>query len=203
MERNRAVVIVLSGGLNADDEPSPRMKTRLDLSCQVYKAGDFNGIITTSKGTFRDKRSHSVTEAEAARLYLISHGINPSRVFKEEKSMDTIGNPFFCRLSILEPRGWWMPTIITNEYHMPRAKFLFDRVLDDKYQPEYISATNQGISPDELEVLQRHEEEMMGFYQEALDGVRKGDLEFFEEYIYKHNPRLYWSYGRDAPGINR
>ena len=178
----------MSGGLTENDEPSAKMKVRLDIACQVYWAGNFNGIITTSKGTFRDGNGHSVTEAEAASRYLTERLINPSKIFKEERSMDTMGNAFFSRIMFLEHRGWWEPTVITNEFHMPRARFIFDRVMDAKYRLQYVTASNAGIRSEELEKWQRHEEEMLKFYERLLTGDNKGDLEFFEDYIYHRNP---------------
>ncbi|TSC87374.1 MAG: hypothetical protein G01um10147_695 [Microgenomates group bacterium Gr01-1014_7] len=188
MERNRAVIICLSGGLNENDHPSDKMQARLDRTVELFQSGDFNAIITTSKGTFRDGTSHFVTEAEAANAYLITQKIDPLRILKEERSLDTVGNAYYTRLLHLEPRGWWEPTIITNEFHMPRVQFIFDRVLDGKYNPQYIEAPNLGMGSEELASWQRHEDEMLKFYEHLFTGVRKGDLLFLEDYIYHRNP---------------
>lgn len=140
MERNRAVIICLGGGLKENSQPSDKVKARLDKAYQLFSEGDFNAVITTSKGTFRDANDHPITEAEAGSLYLIGRGINRASLLKEERAMDTIGNAFFSRVLFLDPKGWWRPTIITNEFHMQRVRLIFDQVLDTKYQPEYVVA---------------------------------------------------------------
>ncbi|MEK7616707.1 MAG: YdcF family protein [Patescibacteria group bacterium] len=188
MERNRAVIICLSGGLEVQDKIPLRVKARLDTAYDLYMNGDFVAVITTSKGTYRDPIPHSTTEAEAGKMYLLGRGLTENQLFVEENSMDTVGNAFFLRVALLDRKGWTEPTIVTNEFHMLKARYIFDSVLDGMYQISYIEAPNSGITEQELDKWRRHEEEILKFYQRLFVGVRKGDLAFFERYIYDRNP---------------
>lgn len=184
----RAVLICLSGGLEAQDKIPLRVKARLDTAYDLFMDGNFAAIITTSKGTYRDPNPHATTEAEAARSYLTGRGISEKQILTEERSLDTVGNAFFLRASLLDHRGFYEPTVVTSEFHMPLARFVFEKVLGDRYKSQFVEAPNTGMTEEELTKWRRHEEEMLNFYQKLFAGVRKGDLGFFERYIYDSDP---------------
>lgn len=186
-EINRRVLVCLGGGLDRD-WPSPMSISRLDKSLELFKAGDFNGIIVTSRGTFRDTNGHSITEARAQYLYLVERGMNPAKVYEEDQSWDTLGNAYFTKIRYLTPRGWLNPTVITNEFHMERVSFLFDMVLGKRYHIEVVGASNGGITERGLEKRKAHEETVLAFYKKRFAGVKKGDMAFLEQYMYKCNP---------------
>jgi len=187
-ERNRFVIVCLGGGLTEQDWPSEKFRARLDKSYELFTPDIHNGIIITSRGTFRDSHPHTITEAGAGGLYLEGRGVDLRYLMVEDQSMDTLSNAFFTRIRYLAPNGWLRPTIITNEFHMPLARFLFEMVLDGNYTPDFVTAPNAGISDEELERWQKHESEMLNFYQRKFAGVRRGDMAFLEDYIYHHDP---------------
>lgn len=187
MERNRSVIVCLGGELEKE-WPSEKFRARLDKAYELFTPDTHNGIIVTSKGTYRDPYPHTITEAEAGRQYLEERGVDLRYLLIEDQSMDTVGNAFFTRVRYLNPKRWLNPTIITNQFHIPLARFLFEIVLDENYTPDFVSAPNAGISDDELQRWQKHEAEMLNFYQGIFDGVRRGDIACLEHYIYHRDP---------------
>lgn len=62
-----------------------------------------------------------ITEAECMYRYLLGHGIEASRVYKEGRSISTRENLLYS-LQMIEENGWEPNiAIVTNEYHMYRA----------------------------------------------------------------------------------
>lgn len=68
----------------------------------------------------------SITEAAAMERFLTKHGIEGTRIIKEEKSTSTYENFKFTReiLREIDGRESIKIMIITSDFHMFRAKFL-------------------------------------------------------------------------------
>jgi uncharacterized SAM-binding protein YcdF (DUF218 family) len=73
----------------------------------------------------------SITEAEAMKRYLVERGVAPERIILEDRSTDTFQNLNYSK-QVLEERGVNLNetsiTLVTNDFHMFRAKLLAERV---------------------------------------------------------------------------
>jgi uncharacterized SAM-binding protein YcdF (DUF218 family) len=56
-------------------------------------------------------------------------GVPESAIILEEKSRTTIGNAYYC-LFIVKKARWKSVVLVTDELHMPRAKYLFGCVIE-------------------------------------------------------------------------
>ena len=54
------------------------------------------------------------------------------QIIAEDESRDTIGNAWFTKTRIVAPRNWGSLTLVTADYHMQRALWVFRKV----YGPE-------------------------------------------------------------------
>ena len=96
-------------------------------------------IILLSAGTphrpnYIDEASgFPILESTAAADYLRTvHRIDPAHLWREQCSLDTIGNAYFLRTSFLDPAApgrFRRVCVITSEFHMPRTRAVFDWVL--------------------------------------------------------------------------
>lgn len=141
-------VVVLGGGLRADGTVPTWVENRCAKAAQIYlrekekimngKSEKYTGIriITTSLGTPykpnpRDERGFMYREGSSSTLYLHKTlGVMLEDIYEEIYSLDTIGNAYFTRMLHLDP----MPhvkdvVLVTNNWHMPRAKEIFQFVL--------------------------------------------------------------------------
>jgi uncharacterized SAM-binding protein YcdF (DUF218 family) len=111
-------VIVLGAGIKGERIPLT-LQYRLNAALEyLEKNEDVPVVVSGGKGPGED-----ITEAEAMRRYLEAGGIDPSRIYKEDKSTSTIENIKFSRKVIKEGIQLNDPTvlIVTNEYHTVRA----------------------------------------------------------------------------------
>ncbi|CAE6934874.1 yabN [Symbiodinium sp. CCMP2456] len=105
-----------------------------------------------------------VLEAEAnARCLIRDFNVPPQDVFEESWSLDTIGNAYMLRTTHTDIAGWRRLTIISNQFHMPRIRAIFDKVFglgplpSKHYSLQYREVPNDGMAQDVLEGRQARE----------------------------------------------
>ncbi|XEC92599.1 YdcF family protein [Paenibacillus tarimensis] len=114
---NSDAAIVLGAAL-WNDRPSPGLKERLDYAYQLYEDGKFKYIIVS--GGY-DYNGSKLTEADGMRNYLVERGVPEDRIFLEPFARSTYENLLFSK-PIGEEQGWKTLTVITHDFHAPRAK---------------------------------------------------------------------------------
>lgn len=150
-ENKSDYIIVLGAGLLKGDQLSATLKNRLDTTLEYINNYDKNEIIVVSGGKGSDER---ISEAEAMKRYLVSHGIKENRILMEDKSTSTFENFKFSKKVIEEHSKKEIKDIsikiITNGFHCFRSNFLSKRVgfgQSETYSaktPWYLIPTNYG-----------------------------------------------------------
>ncbi len=72
-------------------------------------------------------------------------GVPSSALLLEEESRDTLGNAYFVRRNFLDPNGWHSIRIVTSDFHLSRAAWVFRKVLGAAYDFSFVSAPS-GLS---------------------------------------------------------
>lgn len=103
-----------------DSGPSLMLKSRLDAALEYLNVSPRSVcVVSGGKG-----EGEPVAEAFAMKEYLVSHGIEESRIFTEDRSSSTEENLAFSK-RIIEENGLPEETvIITDGFHMLRARLL-------------------------------------------------------------------------------
>lgn len=109
-------VIVLGAGLNGD-QISTSLRYRLEATIEYYQTSP-DTIIIVSGG---QGEGELITEAKAMKDYLLSNGIPEDKIIEEDQSTNTYEN-FRYSSQYLNPTDTVM--IITNDFHMARAKLI-------------------------------------------------------------------------------
>lgn len=113
-----------------NDGPSTIFTFRLDAAYDYLTENpDTICIVTGGKG-----RNESVSEGDGGREYLISKGIDPSRIIAETKAMDTVENLVYSfQLMDLESKGSDKVNIgiVTNNFHLFRGIHLAKNLTDN------------------------------------------------------------------------
>lgn len=128
-EEDADVVIVLGCGIFPDGNLTLSLKNRLDAAYDyLIEHPDANCIVSGGQGD-----NEPIAEAEAMHGYLISRGIDETRVFTEAQSTSTEENLEFS-LDIIEKHNLSKRiAIVTSDYHIFRASILAERLGLDVY----------------------------------------------------------------------
>ncbi|CDM67448.1 hypothetical protein CM240_0281 [Clostridium bornimense] len=118
-------VVVLGAGLRGS-----RITTA--LRCRLDAAVEYNKLypevpIVVSGGQGPDE---DLSEAEAMKNYLITNGVNEELIIEEDKSTNTYENFKFTKrkLKEIDDKKNITITVITNNFHMYRAKLLAEDI---------------------------------------------------------------------------
>lgn len=126
-------VVVPGGGVRANGELPPWVTARFDAAMRIPSELRRHMIAlssgTTHRAPPRDQNDFPISEARAGAAYLMNSGVNSSQILTEDLSLDTIGNAFWLRLLHTDVRRWYRLHIITNSFHMPRTREIFQRVF--------------------------------------------------------------------------
>ena len=116
------VTVVVLGCRVYGERASLSMVERLDAAYEyLTEHPESKCILSGGRGD-----GENITEAECMYRYLISKGIDSSRLFKEETSATTRENLLFSKQLISEQGLHPVVAIATSEYHMYRAGMIAD-----------------------------------------------------------------------------
>ena len=107
--------LIVLGAQMKNSGPSVALRYRLDATIDyMEKNKDTKCIVSGGKGP-----NEPVSEAEGMEKYLLEHGIDPSRIIKEDKSTSTKEN-FDFSMKVVDLKDKKVG-IVTNNFHTYRA----------------------------------------------------------------------------------
>ena len=118
-------LMVLGAGLRGS-KISTSLLYRLETAVEYNKLyPDVKIIVSGGQGPDED-----ITEASAMKAYLIEHGIDEGLIITEDKSTNTYENFFFTKQLLEDETGKedFTITVISNNFHMYRAKYLGEQL---------------------------------------------------------------------------
>ena len=111
-------VIIHGCGLIDGERPTKLLSNRIDKAIEVYEKCDRKPVIIPSGGKGDDEK---VSEAEAMRRYLVSHGIPNESIVLEDQSTTTGENVAYSK-RIIDSRGGGMRiALVSSNYHVYRC----------------------------------------------------------------------------------
>jgi uncharacterized SAM-binding protein YcdF (DUF218 family) len=114
--------IVLGAALRPDGSPSPALCRRVGHGVRLALEGRVGGLLMTGGPTL-----HPTPEADIMRAMALAAGLAPERVVAETCSLNTIQNALHSA-PIAAERGWRRLVLVTDAYHLPRARYIFARL---------------------------------------------------------------------------
>ena len=115
------VALVLGNAVEADGRPSALLQSRLDRALEQYRHGDYPFIIVS--GGFDVPGGD---EATAMRAYLVGKGVPAERIIVDSQGVNTYASARFTA-RLLRERGWRSVCVVTDYYHVPRARLALRR----------------------------------------------------------------------------
>ncbi len=209
----KTAAIVLGGGLKKvriqDQiwyEPEAQAKERLDKAYTLFEEGRVDYIVSTGKYSIMASVDPGVsgpkTEAEVGKKYLIAkssvQAANASgakckiedRIVCEDQSVDTIGNAWYAKKMCLEPLGITACIIVTSDYHIERARVIFEWILG----PQYTVACAE--APSHLDAVEREKRDQFErklihhMNTHLISSIAAGDDKAIKRFMENEHPRM-------------
>ncbi len=117
-------IVVLGFALNTDGTMKPELTGRLEAGLAIAEAYPNSYIVVTGGGTASG--NPNVTEGGLMGDWLVSKGLDESRVIVEDEAPNTVGNAenTYKILSEKYPSVQSL-VMVTSDYHVPRASLLY------------------------------------------------------------------------------
>lgn len=180
-------IVVLGGMVEEDGTLAPWVAARVERALEAYQAGVAARVVFTGRTNLYGPAQPRVTEAAAMAAYAEERGLPAAAILLEEHARDTLGNAYFVRRDILQPHRWSSIRVVTNDFHLSRAAWVFRKVLGPRYDFSFTSAPS-GFSTDELIVRALDECRVSIFLNEWLATVEDGDEISVESVMRHHHP---------------
>lgn len=188
------IVIVLAYGVNDDGTLPEEARLRVSKGVEVFKGGKYAYLLMTGRYSSRAKRQPAKTEAAAGRDFAENHlGVPRGKMLIEGRSRDTIGNAYFSKV-LLRSRRLGRIAVVTSDYHVRRAKFIFRKVYG-KRQIRFIGV-KVGYSRPRMARTRIAESYSLELAKGFFKGVHDSDLKairhliYTEHRAYSRNPRI-------------
>jgi uncharacterized SAM-binding protein YcdF (DUF218 family) len=187
MRERHDAIVVLGGTVSAEGELAPWVAARVERALEVYESGVAGRVVFTGRTGLYGPVDPVVTEAAAMAAHAQRLGLPAEVMILEEHARDTLGNAYFVRRDVLQPNGWRSIRVVTNDFHLSRAAWVFRKVLGPQYDFSFTSAPS-GFSTDELIVRALDECRVYVFLNEWLATVSDGDELSVESLMRHHHP---------------
>lgn len=116
------VIIVLGASLTHQGEPNRALSRRSEHAAELWRSG-LAGVIICTGGIGRDVQVPR-SEADGCRQVLMRKGVPRAAILLEETSRNTEENARNSQ-SIMVAHGWHSAVLVSDSYHVFRARHLF------------------------------------------------------------------------------
>ncbi len=146
-------VVILSHHLDENGELDFETIARMRLAVELHRGSKSNFIIT-SGWDHRSDSTEKIGEV-VCRDLIRSFSINPNEILVDTEARDTVGDAFYLRKNILLPFKIRSITLITSDYHVARAYYIFKSFLAPLIQVASVAvpsdkSTNQNTLSHEI-----------------------------------------------------
>lgn len=121
MKREYDAIVVLGAALNSDGSASSALRRRARHGVALHRSGAAPAILFSG-----GKAVNGMSEAQAMRDIALEMGIEPERMLLEADSNTTWENAHNS-VGIARQNGWQRIVIVSDEVHLPRARFAFKK----------------------------------------------------------------------------
>lgn len=181
------VIIILGHSVSPDGSLPDIPKLRVQKGVELFKEGLAEYIIVSGGHPFAIKDVPSRSESAAMKEYAVAQGIPTDKVLEEKESKDTLGNIYFCKISFLDPNNWKNIIVVTSDYHIPRTRYIFEKVLGKEYTVDYIPAESN-LTEEQLKNRITKEAGKIESLKKWYESIEPGDIKAIKELMYTVHP---------------
>jgi len=169
-EANLDVIVVLGASNDAQGGLTPTAVARAECALGEYCAREGSKMLITG-GFGPHFNVGPEPHARYVRRYLVSRGVRPADILGLIESRNTIEDATMTKRALART-GVRSLCVVTSDYHLARAKRIFERVLCS-HDLRFVASSSR-LSPEEYEKACQHEADALrcleGWTLEALDG---------------------------------
>ena len=180
-------IVVLGGGVREGGALPAWAERRFDRALEIDSQAPFLCLSagTTHRPPPLNEQGFPYLESVAGAAYLLAKGAPASRIQVETVSYDTIGNAYFAKVLHIDPAEWRHLMVITSEFHMNRARAIFEWVFGmepGKYTLQFEATPNDGLAGASLERRLQKEAEALAGLSVLVNKIR--DLKSLHHWIF-------------------
>ncbi|HEX2205265.1 MAG TPA: YdcF family protein, partial [Longimicrobium sp.] len=179
-------IVVLGGGVHPDGTLPGVARARVERAVELFESGVAPRLILSGRCGLEGP-DPAVTEAAAMAAHAAGFGVPPEALFVEDDARDTLGNAYFTRMRFLEPNDWTSIRVVTSDFHLSRAAWVFRKILGPGYDVSFVSAPS-GLSPRALIDRALEECKITIFLNEWLQAVEDADDHAIERLMAQEHP---------------
>ena len=179
-------IVVLGGGVNEDGTLPPVARARVERAVELFESGVAPRVILSGRCGLTAPQP-PVTEAAAMAAYAHGFGVPAEALLLEEDSKDTLGNAYFTWARYLEPNEWTSVRVVTSDFHLSRAAWVFRKILGPGYDLSLVAAPS-ALSPRELIGRALEECKIAIFLNEWLEALAEADEDAIERLMAHEHP---------------
>jgi len=180
-------IIILGGGINKDGTLLEITVSRLEKGIELFRKNTSAYVIVSGAYGFMLDYIPQKTEARIMKEYLEKEGLPKEKIILEEESKDTLGNAYFTKLNVLEPKKWYKVIIVTSDFHLERTKYIFKKVFGNKYKIEFITSSSD-LTKQVIKRLETRERKVLKILKKWLKNVKIEDNKSINRLLYTIHP---------------
>lgn len=166
---NKAI-IVLGCGIDTTGNLNPDATESVGFAIELLQNSPDTYLIMSGDVSYKADFKASISEAQAMKDYAITQGTNPTTVFVETESKDSLGNLLFTRMNLLEPLGISDVVIVRGPNQSDeRIGYLATKILGPGYT--FVVKGAEATRQDQGE----RERKSLAVAHEWLDLITDGD----------------------------
>lgn len=181
------VIIVPGRGVYPDGSLYKDPISRIKKAVELFNAGEATTIIMSGGYSYHSENDSNVNESKSMKEYATSLGVNSENIYTEDKSTHTLANAYFCKKIFCEPRDLMSIIVVASSDHMPRVKYIFQKVFGPDYDINYVKSKRVISSLKYLnEII--HETASMRLTKKWLGAIEDGDDATIRSVLLKKRP---------------
>lgn len=180
-------ILVLGCGTNPDGTLPLGGRLRVEKAVEIYQKNPKISVIMSGGKSINEEFASHIDESESMKEYAISLGIPATNILTENHSAETVGNAYFCKINILLPHNFRHILVITANYHIARAEWIFQKVLGPDFTVEVIGI-DMGLSEASMDRKEIYNRKALGYTKSKIGHIADGDHTAIGQFMFSAHP---------------